>query len=77
MKGKQLAVQKGKFLEELEGFIKCLGNAQTSVREQTFRLTHIDVKVDILVVSPTQYSTLGKVVPSSSSSLLTLKKKQA
>lgn len=60
LKGKALETRKDKFLEELENFIKCLGSAQTSVNEQTFHLTHIDIKTDIVSLNPSQYSSLGK-----------------
>ncbi|XP_076801600.1 dynein axonemal heavy chain 8-like [Clavelina lepadiformis] len=57
--GKRLEEHRGKFLEEMECFIKCLGNARCSVREQNFTLTNIDVSIDVTTLSPSEYSSLG------------------
>nr|XP_018669928.1 dynein heavy chain 5, axonemal-like isoform X1 [Ciona intestinalis]XP_026692815.1 dynein heavy chain 5, axonemal-like isoform X1 [Ciona intestinalis] len=57
--GQRLEQYRGRFLEEVETFIECLGNARTSVKEQQIKLTHIDVNVDITSMSPGQYASLG------------------
>uniref|UniRef100_H2ZG63 Uncharacterized protein n=1 Tax=Ciona savignyi TaxID=51511 RepID=H2ZG63_CIOSA len=43
LSGPHLEQHRGRFLEEVETFIDCLGSARTSVKEQQIKLTHIDV----------------------------------